>query len=104
MGDGGAIACLGTLAPTDVVTQGSPGATLDRHGHLYAFPTLTANEVEPTWAGDVFAIAFFRPPPALGRPFRRHALREPAASLAVEDPGINGVHSLPQIRERFAIH
>jgi sugar/nucleoside kinase (ribokinase family) len=87
-----------------VLTDGANGADLHAGGktaHIDAFP---ANQVEPTGAGDVFAMSFLI---ALheGRG-ELDALRFAAAAAAVhvEGVGLDGVPDRPQIEERLARH
>ena len=90
--------------PLIVATDGRHGATLLQRGVTERFPAYSANEVDPTGAGDVFAAAFL---------VHYHKHRDPrkavdfancVASLSIEHVGIEGIPTMEMVRERMGIY
>ncbi|GCE26797.1 ribokinase [Dictyobacter alpinus] len=88
------------FVPLLVATDGRHGATLFEHGVARRFAAYSANEIDPTGAGDVFAAAFLTH-------LYRH--REPAeavdfancvAAFSIEQKGITGIPTLAQVEHR----
>lgn len=90
-----------TLIPLLVATDGRHGASLFQYGHVSRFPAYSAQEVDPTGAGDVFATAFLTH-------FYRHGDAAQAvdfanctAAFSIEQPGITGIPTLFQVEQRM---
>lgn len=87
--------------PLLVATDGRHGATLFQHGTIERFPAYVANEVDPTGAGDVFAVAF------LTHLHRHGTLREAVdfancvAALSVEHEGTTGIPTMERVEQRM---
>jgi sugar/nucleoside kinase (ribokinase family) len=90
-----------TLVPLLVATDGRHGATLFREGRTQHFPSYSADEVDPTGAGDVFAAAF------LTHLYRHHNpelavdFANCVASFSITQPGIRGIPTLAMVEQRF---
>jgi len=84
----GIAAELAKKARTVVLTRGAAGATLWMANKTFLVPPAFASEVEPTGAGDVFAVVYAI---ALGRgaaPLTAATVASEAAARVVEGPGI----------------
>jgi 1D-myo-inositol 3-kinase len=86
--------------PFLVATDGRHGATLFQHGVPERFPAYTANEIDPTGAGDVFAAAFLTHLSRHSEPRAAVDFANAVASLSIEHEGISGIPTLQQVQER----
>ena len=86
-----------------VLTHGKGGATLYENGQTYESTAYSADEIDPTGAGDVFAAAFL---------IRYHETSSPQASLnfahcvasfAVEGKGTTNIPTLAQAHTRLEV-
>ncbi len=87
--------------PLLVATDGRHGATLFERGVPTRFPAYPAIEVDPTGAGDVFAAAFLAYLYQHGSPREAMNFANCAASLSIEHPGVSGIPTPGQIRQRL---
>ncbi len=87
--------------PLLVATEGSSGATLFEQGRPIHFPAYPATEIDPTGAGDVFAAAFLVHLHQHHEPHAAANFANCVASLAIEQPGINGIPTPQQIQTRL---
>lgn len=78
-------------APVLVVTQGEQGCTVFHEGRCDRIRSRPAQEVDATGAGDVFATVFFILLFETGDVVRSAALANIAASMSVEQYGIEGI-------------
>lgn len=85
-----------------VVTRGREGAELWRGGRMELFPAFPANEVDPTGAGDVFAMTFLCA--LAGGVQAETAMMEAnqVAALSVEGIGMAAIPSPEAARAHFA--
>ncbi|MCL4535038.1 MAG: PfkB family carbohydrate kinase [Bacteroidetes bacterium] len=83
------------------VTQGPAGATVHCRGQRVHCPAWPAVEADPTGAGDVFAAAFLLHLARRGDPRTAADFANCVASFAVERPGLAGVPSWEEVRERW---
>ncbi len=86
--------------PLLVATDGRHGATLFRRGTTRRFPAYTANEVDPTGAGDVFAAAFLTHLYRYGKPEEAVDFANGVASFSIEKVGIEGIPTLDMVEKR----
>ena len=86
--------------PLIVATDGRRGATLLQRGVAERFPAYSANEVDPTGAGDVFASAFLVHYHRHGDPRKAVDFANCVASLSIEHVGIEGIPTMEMVRER----
>lgn len=84
-----------------VLTKGERGCTLYHEGKITDFPAFKANVVDPTGAGDVFAVAFLRELYKTQDPYKASVFANCTASFVVEKPGIQGIPDLDQINSRL---
>jgi len=89
--------------PLLVATDGRHGATLFRRGVTQRFAAYPAQEVDPTGAGDVFAAAFLVHLHRHGDPERAADFANCVASFSVEQPGIQGIPTLPMVEKRLRV-
>lgn len=84
-----------------VVTEAADGGEVWHEGRRFRYPAYEVEEVEPTGAGDAFAVAFA---------LELHATRDPehaaryascVASFVVEGPGTTRIPDVDAVRERF---
>lgn len=84
-----------------IVTEAADGGVVWHRGHRFRYPAYEVHEVEPTGAGDAFAVAFA---------LEFHATRDPdhsaryascVASFVVEGHGASRVPTIDAVRERF---
>jgi sugar/nucleoside kinase (ribokinase family) len=87
--------------PLLVATDGRHGATLFRRGTTKRFPAYTANEVDPTGAGDVFAAAFLTHLYRHGKPEEAVDFANCVASFSIEKEGIEGIPTVEMVEERM---
>lgn len=88
--------------PLLVATDGRHGATLFQHGVVERFPAYSAQEVDPTGAGDVFAAAFLMYYHRHGDPRKAVDFANCVASLSIEHEGVAGIPTMEMVRERNA--
>ena len=86
--------------PLLVATDGRYGATLFQNGIPERFPAYSANEIDPTGAGDVFAAAFLTHLSRHSDPRAAIDFANCVASLSIEHTGTTGIPTLEQVRER----
>ncbi len=86
--------------PLLVATDGRHGATLFRRGVTKRFPAYSANEVDPTGAGDVFAAAFLTHLYRHGKPEEAVDFANCVASFSIEKVGIEGIPTLEMVEQR----
>jgi hypothetical protein len=89
------------IAPIAVVTRGRLGASVHCNGSWRHFPAFPAREVDPTGAGDVFAAAFLVRLRETGDPFQAAPFANCAAAVSIEGPGVSGIPTREQLRERI---
>jgi pfkB family carbohydrate kinase len=89
-------------APLVVVTQGSEGATLWRHGvESSPFPGYPAKEMDPTGAGDVFAAAFLCEQHRTGDAATAVDFANRVAACSVEVTGGEGIPTREMVAARW---
>ena len=89
----------GTIA---VLTRGDAGAEMTFRGDSFRVPPYPAREVDPTGAGDVFVAAYLVSYYRTRDPFTSALFGSCAASLSVEAPGLGGVPTMEQVREKMS--
>jgi len=89
------------MAKIMVLTKGERGCTLYHEGKITDFPAFKTNVVDPTGAGDVFAVAFLRELYKTQDPYKASVFANCTASFVVEKPGIQGVPDLAQVKSRL---
>ncbi len=94
------LAAWSMLVPLLVATDGRKGATLFQQGQARHFPSYTANEVDPTGAGDVFAAAFLTSLYRHNDPVEAVDYANCVAAFSIEQVGIRGIPTLAQVEER----
>jgi 1D-myo-inositol 3-kinase len=82
------------------VTRADRGASVYRGGESCHFPARTAQQVDPTGAGDVFAAAFLIRFSETGDPCQAAAFANVVASFSIEQPGLAGI----PLRSRVAAY
>jgi 1D-myo-inositol 3-kinase len=87
--------------PLLIATDGRHGATLFQHGVPEGFPAYSADEVDPTGAGDVFAAAFLSHLYRFGDPRKAVDFANCTASLSIEHVGIMGIPTYEMVMERM---
>jgi 1D-myo-inositol 3-kinase len=87
--------------PLLVATDGRKGATLFERGVTTAFPAYTAQEIDPTGAGDVFAAAFLVHLHRYGDPYKAVDFANCVASLSIEYEGTSGIPTVEMVQERM---
>ncbi len=98
-----AIPQIAGLVKILVMTKGGAGAEVYYEGKRFEFPAFQTNEVDPTGAGDIFAVSFlvkYRESESIADAI---AFAHAAASLIVEDYGIK-IPDLKTINERYRIY
>ncbi|MBI2861667.1 MAG: ribokinase [Chloroflexi bacterium] len=88
------------LARLLVVTRGARGATLFLDGIAHPIPAPSANVIDPTGAGDVWAAAFFVWLRRTDDPIEAALFATCAASIFGERPSLEGIPTLAEIHER----
>jgi sugar/nucleoside kinase (ribokinase family) len=83
--------------PILIVTQGKNGCTVFHQGQRYSVPSRSAQQVDPTGAGDVFAAAFFIRFYETGNLWQSARFANVTASMAIERPGPEGAPSRDEI-------
>lgn len=89
-------------APRLVVTCGREGAELWREGRIARFSAFPAHEVDPTGAGDVFAMTFLCALAAGATPEQAMVEANQVAALSVEGIGMSAIPSPETARAHFA--
>ncbi len=90
-----------SLTRIAVVTRGRGGATVFYRGEERQFPAFSAQEVDPTGAGDVFAAAFLIRLNETGNPFEAAPFANSAASFCIEGPGTTTIATRQQVENRL---
>ncbi len=90
------------MAEILVVTHGPTGATVYHRGEARRLPAFETVEVDPTGAGDVFAVAYLIELERSGDPYAAAHFANCVASFTVEKPGIEGIPTLEQVERRLA--
>ncbi|RRR71746.1 MAG: ribokinase, partial [Candidatus Viridilinea halotolerans] len=90
-GDEALLAHYAAACPLVVATRGVCGATLYRQGQSVQIGAYSANEQDPTGAGDVFAATMLILLYETGDALRAAAGASLAAALAVEGPGLGAL-------------
>lgn len=85
-----------------VLTRGERGCTLFHNGQIKDFPAFKTQTVDPTGAGDVFAVAFLRELHRTHDPYKASIFANCTASFVVEKPGIYGIPDLDQVYSRLS--
>lgn len=86
-----------TQVPILIVTQGKNGCTIFHQGQGYSVPSRSAQQVDPTGAGDVFATAFFIRFYETGNLWHSARFANVTASMAIERPGPEGAPGRDEI-------
>jgi sugar/nucleoside kinase (ribokinase family) len=90
------------LSPLALITAGSDAASIYERGRLVAqVPALTAEPVDFTGAGDVFAAAFLVAYHETGDPIRAARFAHAAAAFAIEAEGTEGITTRPPVETRL---
>ena len=87
-----------------VLTDGQRGGLIVERGRMRRYRAIpSASPIDPTGAGDVFLAALMFGWLQMGEPAtpKAVALAAAAASLVIEGPGLDGVPTAAQIRERL---
>ncbi len=92
------------LVPVGCVTRGAAGATLFVNGEPFPVSGYPTSVVDPTGAGDVFAVAFLIYYQRTGDAWEAAGFASAAGSLAVEREGIMGVPNREQLDDRWAAY
>ncbi len=87
--------------PLLAFTRGARGARLCSEGRWRQVPTIPAEELDPTGAGDVFAAAFLSRYVETDDVWQAALFAAAAASLSVEGPGTATIPSRQQVEERL---
>jgi hypothetical protein len=100
-GDWEVIEQFASAGRTVIATQGAEGATVFHYGERRQFPAFPTTEVDPTGAGDVFAVAYLVAFQETGDPWESAVFANCAASFAVEAPGPGAIPSRAQVEARL---
>jgi len=84
-----------------VMTQGKDGATIYKNKQKYHFPAYPAQELDPTGAGDTFAMSFLVKYQETQNIAHATAYAHAAASLMIEKNGFNENMTPQEIEERY---
>ena len=87
--------------PLLVATDGKYGATLFQQGKTEVFPAYTANEIDPTGAGDVFTAAFLIHLSRHGDPRAAVDFANCVASISIGYQGATGIPTLEMVQQRM---
>jgi len=90
--------------PVLLVTQSEQGALMRYGGDWYRVPAYSAQEVDPTGAGDVFAAAFLVRYHETGDPYASALFASCAAAVSVEGLGLEAIPSRRQVKARMEKH
>lgn len=80
-----------------VITHAERGATVYHAGDPCHYPARTAQEIDPTGAGDVFTAAFLIRYAETGDPCQAAPFANAVASFSIEGPGITGIPHRPKV-------
>ncbi len=86
--------------PLLVATDGRHGATIFQHGIIQHFPAYTAQEIDPTGAGDVFAAAFLTALYRHGDVEQAVDFANCVASFSVEQEGVQGIPTMEMVKAK----
>jgi len=89
------------LAEIMVLTRGERGSTLFHDGQVINFPAFPTYTVDPTGAGDVFAVAFLTEFHRTGDLYKASVFANCTASFVVEKQGTEGIPDLDRVRSRM---
>jgi sugar/nucleoside kinase (ribokinase family) len=89
------------LAEIMVLTRGERGSTLFHDGQVIDFPAFSTYTVDPTGAGDVFAVAFLTEFHRTGDLYKASVFANCTASFVVEKQGTEGIPDLDRVRSRM---
>lgn len=84
-----------------IVTEAADGGVVWHGGRRFRYPAYEVEEVEPTGAGDAFAVAFALEFHATGDPEHSARYASCVASFVVEGYGTSRVPTADAVRERF---
>jgi 1D-myo-inositol 3-kinase len=90
--------------PLLAFTRGARGARLWSEGRWRDVPTIAAEELDPTGAGDVFAAAFLSRYVETNDAWHAALFAAAAASVSVEATGTAAIPSRQQVEERLRAH
>jgi 1D-myo-inositol 3-kinase len=90
------------LAKIVILTRGDRGSTLFHAGKTISFPAFSVPTVDPTGAGDVFALAFLREFHRTGDLYKASVFANCTASFVVEKQGTEGIPDLEQVLSRLS--
>jgi len=85
-----------------ILTRGGRGSTLFYDGKSKNFPAFPVRTVDPTGAGDVFALAFLREFHRTGDLCKASVFANCTASFVVEKRGTEGIPDLEQVLSRLS--
>ena len=83
--------------PIAVLTEAADGAVVYGKDDPRSIPARSANVVDPTGAGDVFAAAYFIRFHETGDPYEAAAFANVVASFSIEDDGSQGIPTRAQV-------
>ena len=89
------------LAEIMVLTRGERGSTLFHDGQVIDFPACPTYTVDPTGAGDVFAVAFLTEFHRTSDLYKASVFANCAASFVVEKQGTEGIPDLDRVCSRM---
>jgi len=87
--------------PLVVVTRGEKGCTVHWNNETESFAAYSVSEVDPTGAGDAFAVAFLVEFQRTGDWRQAADFANCVASFVVEKPGVLGVPTLDTLEKRL---
>lgn len=90
------------LAEIVILTRGDRGSRLFHNGKTINFPAFPVRTVDPTGAGDVFALAFLREFHRTGDLHKASVFANCTASFVVEKRGTEGIPDLEQVLSRLS--
>lgn len=99
--DTGQVRRYASRAHLAVVTENRAGCTVWHHGRRTSYPAFEANEVEPTGAGDVFAVAFITMYRETNDIDEAARFANCTASFVVEGSGVSAIPTRAQVDERL---
>jgi sugar/nucleoside kinase (ribokinase family) len=89
------------MAKVVILTRGHRGSTLFHKGQTTDFPAYQTKVMDPTGAGDVFAVAFLSELRRSGDLRKASIFANCTASFVVEKKGTNGIPDLKSVQERM---
>ena len=99
--DESVIARFSSQVPLLALTQGELGATVHVEGEWHRIPAFPTKVKDRTGAGDVFAAAFLVYYEQTKAPIDAAFFANCVASFCVEQPGISGIPTWQQVRDRL---